>query len=109
MRKVLFEDHWFVVCENETELKKELLKKHGVKHTNQEYHHIFGKIGILALMPDNIIPVTANFHRMQKASDVKQRKIFDDMVKIHVNKNSWERLKALANHIRNKNVLFGKI
>ncbi len=108
MRKVLFEGHWFQVCDNEAELKKEILKKYGVVHPNQELHHIFGRVGILRLMPDNVIPINANYHRMQKAMNLKDRIIYEDMVHKKIDILTYNRLGRLALHIKNNNVLFGK-
>ena len=108
MRKVLFEGYWFNVCDNEAELKKEMLKRYGVVHPHQELHHIFGKIGILKLMPDNVIPINRFYHVMQKSSSVETREHFQYMVKNKVNSRLYDRLYDLADYIKNKNVLFGK-
>ena len=108
MRKVLFEGHWFNVCDNEAELKKEILRRYGVVHPHQELHHIFGRVGILKLMPDNVIPINANYHRMQKSLDIKQRQIFEYMSRSKLDTGLAYRLEKLADYIKNKNVLFGK-
>ena len=108
MRKVLFEGHWFQVCGNEAELKKETLKRYGVTRSNQELHHIFGRIGILKLMPDNVIPINANYHRMQKSLSIHTRIDFEDMVHKKIDILLYNRLGRLADFIKNRNVLFGK-
>ncbi len=108
MRKVLFEGHWFQVCDSETELKKEILKRYGVVHPHQGLHHIFGRIGILKLMPDNVIPINLFYHVMQKSINNVMREHFEDMIKQKVNSRLYSRLQKLADHIKNRNVLFGK-
>ena len=108
MRKVLFEGYWFKVCKNETELKKEIIKVWGEIHPGQELHHIFGRVGILKLMPDNVMPVNSNYHRMQKSLDLKQRIVFQDMVSMKIDMLIYNRLSRLADYIKNINVLFGK-
>ena len=87
---------------------KEMLKRYGVVHPHQELHHIFGKIGILKLMPDNVIPINRFYHVMQKSSSVETREHFQYMVKNKVNSRLYDRLYDLADYIKNKNVLFGK-
>ncbi len=108
MRKVLFEGHWFQVCDNEAELKKEILKKYGVVHPNQELHHIVGRVGILRLMPDNVVLLDSFYHKKQKSLDIKDRQTFEYMVKARLDTGLEHRLKKLADYIKNKNVLFGK-
>ena len=108
MRKVLFEGHWFQVCDNEAELRKEMLRLYGVTRQDEELHHIFGRIGILRLMPGNVIPIKRFHHSMQKSGSIEMRGHFEDMIKYKVNSRLYYKLQKLADYIKNRNVLFGK-
>ena len=108
MRKVLYDGTWFKVCDNEAELRKEMLKRYGVVHLHQELHHIFGRIGILRLMPDNVIPINLFYHSMQKSGSTKMRVHFAEMIEHKIDPRLYARLLKLADYIKNRNVLFGK-
>ena len=108
MRKVLFEGYWFTVCKDESELKRKMVEIYGEKRPYEEYHHIFGRIGILKLVVENVIPINENYHRMQKAMKIKDRILFEDMVHRKIDILTYNRLGRMANYIKNINVLFGK-
>ena len=108
MRQVIFEGHTFDVCDNERELKKEMFKRHGDKNDHEEYHHIFGRVGIMKLMPDNVIPIHKSYHIWQKSTSMRMRILFNDVVEQKISNPMYDRLNKLADHIKNKDVLYGK-
>ena len=103
MREITFRTHKYYVAETMAELKKATYASH---QPGLQPHHIFGKVGIMRMVVENILYLSPWVHGMQKSLSVDDRNTFEMYVRNVVGEVLWENLTELADYIKNINPLF---
>ena len=101
MREITFRTKKYHVAKSLAGLKKAKPEMWGM-----QMHHIFGRTGILKLTVENILYVSPWIHSLQKSLSMDDRNTFEMYVKNAIGEERWEKLKELADYIKNENILY---
>ena len=70
---------------------------------NGDYHHVFGRYGILKLMVEAIVPMTRDVHIYEKTNEYKRVKYMGELLhKYHYGRIQHELLKSIARWEKNR-------
>ncbi len=103
MREITFRTEKYYVAETMAELKKATHARH---QPGFQPHHIFGKVGIMRMVVENILYLSPWVHGMQKSTSVDDRNTFEMYVRNAIGDVQWEKLRELADYVKNENILY---
>ncbi|KKK94482.1 hypothetical protein LCGC14_2682430 [marine sediment metagenome] len=97
MREITFRTVKYHVAQTPKELKEATQASYQPGFTP---HHIFGRVGIMSMTVENILYVSPWVHGMQKSTSMDDRKTFEMYVKNAIGEERWEKLKELAERLK---------